>query len=165
MNGRTGIWHVWRHSECPVQDVSQWKCLGFHSYWTCTLMSSCSLVTSILDYLMCSAVPGFESSLFIRWDPDCPTEPLGLCLIWGHGQFTAGEALTKWHLRRDHLWDAQGLSLEAIQSFPLTFHWLERITWLHPERKSRKWKIVNMWHHFCHEFKIRPYRMFCEADW
>lgn len=36
-----------------------------------------------------SAIPGFESTLLLGWDPENPTRPLGVRLIWGHGPFRA----------------------------------------------------------------------------
>lgn len=144
------------------------KCLGFQRPHLLGMRTGHCLFTDEERpqiNIMHSAISGVESSLFLRWDPDGPAVPLGLCLIWGPGRFRAGVEETL-HQIVPRPWLPQGFpGLHPGSESLLTFHWLERITWPRPERKTREWKIVNIWHYFCHRFKIRPYRMFCKADW
>lgn len=61
-----------------------------------------------------SAIPGFESSLLLGWDPENPTRPLGVWLIWGHAH--SEQPCSKWYFHGEHLWSSQGSHLDPFPS-------------------------------------------------
>lgn len=58
------------------------------SGWALWLLSVPWWITAQIT-IIDSAVPGFESNFFLRWDPENPVGPLGIHLIWGHDSFRA----------------------------------------------------------------------------